>query len=87
MNECENRRSLYPTLCFYILERKKIELTFIKSLELDFSNFFNHSKNNQNNESLVEVCEGERCLWYFSFVIYKNSYEKAESKKKVKKTV
>ena len=75
-----------PYFMFLYTRRKKNWINFtIKSLELDFSNFFNHSKNNQNNESLVEACEGERCLWYVSFVIYKNRYEKAESRKKVKK--
>ena len=43
--------TLYGYLC--ILEEKKHELTFsnfltIKKLELDFTNLFNHGKNNQH---------------------------------------
>ena len=50
MNERKNLL-LYLYLC--ILEGKKLELTFsnyltVKKLELDFTNLFNHGKNNQH---------------------------------------
>ena len=55
--------TLYWYLC--ILEGKKHELTFsnfltIKKLELDFTNLFNHDKN--NTEFFLETWEGKRCL-------------------------
>ena len=43
----------FAILTFVYIRRKKLELTFsnflaIKNLELDFTNLFNHAKNNQH---------------------------------------
>ena len=60
-----NESSLRCTdICVYLKE-KKHELTFsnfltIKKLELDFTNLFNHDKN--NTEFFLETWEGKRCL-------------------------
>ena len=83
---------LYLYLC--ILEREKLELNFsnfltIKKLELDFTNLFNHSKNNHHwffYWTLRKVlAEKERCLWDLNSLIFKNHYKTSQEQKKVER--
>ena len=74
---------LYMHLC--ILEGKRLELTFsnfltIKKLELDFTNRFNHDKNNKH--WIVYWSLGKRKVLMGSQLI-KNRYKKAKSRKKI----
>ena len=77
------KQLLLYILIFVYTQMKKplIKFLTIRKLELDFTNLFNHGKNNKHSESFIEAWEKEMCIWDVNSVIFKNRYKKAKNRK------